>query len=325
MSGERCDCPWSPTTTTTRRPGARTASVRRPARPFVAPGGGRHRHRRRDRARRASVPRRRRVRRRDRAHRRAARRPECGCGNRGCWEQLGSAAPSPVAGSRRPRGTRTHLVRMSGGDPRRSPGRWSPRRRTPATRCPAASWSRWGSGSGSASRPWSTSSIRTWSWSEAGPPGRATCCWHRPRLVRPPCGGPGGRPHLSIVPARLGNDAGAIGAASLAFETVDGDGNEEDARMKLGVPAGVHRGPSAPTGRRGSRPQVGRRRRVRARPPVPARVLPALGTGPSRPGGFLPPGGRRGPGARAARRHVGGPCDPARRASSRSRRRPSTR
>ena len=106
--------------------------------------------------------------------------PECGCGNRGCWEQLGSGSAitrgGVAAAARHPHSL---LVRMSGGDPRRSPGRWSPRRRAPATRCPAASWSRWGSGSGSASRPWSTSSIRTWSWSEAGPPGQATCCWHR--------------------------------------------------------------------------------------------------------------------------------------------------
>ena len=154
--------------------------------------------------------------------------PECGCGNRGCWEQLGSGSAitrgGVAAAARHPHSL---LVRMSGGDPTAITGSMvteAARAGDAVSRGVLVEVGHWlGIGIAALVNVLDPDVVVV-----GGGASRAGDLLLEPlrdsfdRHVEARAW----RPHLSIVPARLGNDAGAIGAASLAFATVDGDENE---------------------------------------------------------------------------------------------------
>ena len=150
--------------------------------------------------------------------------PECGCGNRGCWERLGSgSAITERAVASIGRHEHSSLAEMSGGDPARVTG-------------PMVS---------EAARTGDAVAqeilVETGRWLGVGIAGLVNVL--DPDLVVVGGGAAGAgepllgpardsfrrhveaprrRPDIPIVPASLGNDAGAIGAAALAFELLDG-------------------------------------------------------------------------------------------------------
>lgn len=146
--------------------------------------------------------------------------PVCGCGNRGCWEQIAAGRAIDRLGreeARRHEGSM--LLRLAGGDPERVTGRLV----TEAAR----------RGDGAARRVFSEAGRRL----GQGIAGLVNVL--DPQVVVVGGGaivagdllleparaafvdaveGPGYRPLVPLVAAELGNDAGAVGAAALALE-----------------------------------------------------------------------------------------------------------
>jgi glucokinase len=152
--------------------------------------------------------------------------PECGCGNRGCWEQMGSGTAITRAGSAAvERHPHSHLVELSGGDPASVTGPMvteAARAGDPVCRGILVEAGYWlGLGIAGLVNVLDPNVVVVGGGaSEAGDlllaPIRDSFERHVEALDR--------RPNVSIVQAQLANDAGAIGAAALAFEAIDGGG-----------------------------------------------------------------------------------------------------
>ena len=324
MWGRHSGCPPSRTTMPTRRPGASTATA--PA-GVETPADGQRRHRASGAASCSTGV----------VYRGAngfaaeighvvvePSGPPCGCGNRGCWEQVASGSAITRLGTRAAaRHPHSSLLELAGGDPWCGDGRHGDRGRAPrATPSAEASSSRWATGSGWASPGSSTCSTPT-SWSSAAASRKPATCFSRRPETRSDARSRAlhHRPEVPIVQAALGSDSGAIGAAALVFEQVDGDVREAGR-----LASGVHRRPCEAAGGRDPGAGARRRRRLRARPPVPSGVLPAdratIGRR-SRSSRCCRPWLRESRGCTSAPSSPGCRCELP--ASWRSRRRPSTR
>lgn len=146
--------------------------------------------------------------------------PRCGCGNEGCWEQVASGLAIQRLGreaARREPGSK--LAALAGGDPERVTGRMvteAARSGDPvAVGILAEVGRRLGEGIAGLVNILDPEVVVVGGGaSEAGDlllePARAAC--------RGAVEGRGHRPEVPILAAELGNDAGAIGAATLALE-----------------------------------------------------------------------------------------------------------
>ena len=111
------DLPARWTTTPAWRPTGSSVSVRAEGTGTCCssrwgPGSGRHH------LGRAAVPRRQRLRLRDRPHHRRAGGPLCGCGNRGCWEQVAAGRAIDRMGREEAREQKHSILRrLAGGTP----------------------------------------------------------------------------------------------------------------------------------------------------------------------------------------------------------------
>ena len=148
--------------------------------------------------------------------------PLCGCGNQGCWEQVASGQAVTRAGREAVRsGAATSLVALSGGDVGRVTGPMVTRAARDgdavAIGIIAEVGRRLGVGiAGLVNVLDPEVVVVAGGVAAAGDlllgPARATFA----QTVE----APGHRPEVPIVPAALGNDAGAVGAAALALEAV---------------------------------------------------------------------------------------------------------
>jgi glucokinase len=148
--------------------------------------------------------------------------PQCGCGNRGCWEQVASGVAIARAGGRAVSDEPgSPIARLAGGDPRRATGELV----TEAAR----------DGDAAAVEILTTVARRLGEGIAGlvnvldpevvvlgGGVGEAGDLLLGPlrEAYLAAVEGADVRPEVPIVPARLGNDAGAIGAALLALEAV---------------------------------------------------------------------------------------------------------
>ncbi|MGZ8630187.1 MAG: ROK family glucokinase [Actinomycetota bacterium] len=154
--------------------------------------------------------------------------PECGCGNRGCWEQMASGTSITRAGAAAvTRHPHSLLVGMSGGDPASVTGPMvteAARAGDTASRGILVEAGHWlGLGIAGLVNVLDPDVVVVGGGaSEAGDLLLAPIRDSFERHVE----GPDRRPHVSIVQAQLANDAGAIGAAALAFELLDGSEHE---------------------------------------------------------------------------------------------------
>ena len=150
--------------------------------------------------------------------------PLCGCGNRGCWERLGSGSAITEWGAASiGRHPHSSLVEMSGGDPARVTGPMvseAARAGDPVARGILVETGRWlGVGIAGLVNVLDPDIVVV----GGGAAGAGELLLEPARdSFRRHVEAPRRRPEVSIVPALLGNDAGAIGAAALAFELLDG-------------------------------------------------------------------------------------------------------
>jgi glucokinase len=146
--------------------------------------------------------------------------PLCGCGNRGCWEQVASGVAIARAGGRavsdEPGST---IARLAGGDPRRATGELVTKAArdgdTAAVEILTAVARRLGEGIAGLVNVLDPEVVVL-----GGGVGEAGDLLLGPlrEAYLAAVEGADVRPEVPIVPARLGNDAGAIGAALLALE-----------------------------------------------------------------------------------------------------------
>jgi glucokinase len=148
--------------------------------------------------------------------------PQCGCGNRGCWEQVASGVAIARAGGRAVSDEPgSPIARLAGGDPRRATGELV----TEAARDGDAAaveilttvGRRLGEGIAGLVNVLDPEVVVL-----GGGVGEAGDLLLGPlrEAYLAAVEGADVRPEVPIVPARLGNDAGAIGAALLALEAV---------------------------------------------------------------------------------------------------------
>ena len=145
--------------------------------------------------------------------------PLCGCGNRGCWEQVAAGRAIDRMGEREAREHDSTLRRLAGGDPEKVTGRLVTEAASlgdaAARRILAEAGRRLGQGIAGLVNVLDPQVVVVGGGAiVAGDllldPARAA--------FREAVEGPEHRPGIPIVAAELGNDAGAVGAAALALE-----------------------------------------------------------------------------------------------------------
>jgi glucokinase len=146
--------------------------------------------------------------------------PLCGCGNRGCWEQVASGQAVTRAGREAVRsGVETAIVGLCGGDPERVTGplvtRAAKEGDAVAVRILAEVGRRLGEGIAGLVNVLDPQVVVVGGGVAAAGelllgPARAA--------FQDAVEAPAHRPDVPIMPAELGNDAGTVGAASLALE-----------------------------------------------------------------------------------------------------------
>jgi glucokinase len=148
--------------------------------------------------------------------------PPCGCGNRGCWEQVASGLAIARAGGRAVTDDPgSAIARLAGGDPRRATGSLVTQAAHEGDEVAAAILARvarrLGEGVAGLVNVLDPDIVVI-----GGGVGEAGDLLFRPlrESFLAAVEGADVRPEVPIVPAHLGNDAGAIGAALLALETV---------------------------------------------------------------------------------------------------------
>jgi glucokinase len=150
--------------------------------------------------------------------------PECGCGNRGCWEQVASGPAIARAGGRAVlEEPRSDIARLAGGDPRRATGELVTDAARAGDRVAVAILAEVGRrlGEGVAGLVNVLDPEIVVIGGGAGEAGDLLLAPLRDAFGAT-VEGADVRPEVPIVPAALGNDAGAIGAALLALEAVAG-------------------------------------------------------------------------------------------------------
>jgi glucokinase len=148
--------------------------------------------------------------------------PPCGCGNRGCWEQVASGLAIARAGGRAVTDDPgSAIARLAAGDPRRATGSLVTQAAREGDEVAVTILARVGRrlGEGVAGL---VNVLDPEIVVIGGGVGETGDLLFRPlrESYLAAVEGPDVRPEVPIVPAHLGNDAGAIGAALLALDTV---------------------------------------------------------------------------------------------------------
>jgi glucokinase len=157
--------------------------------------------------------------------------PLCGCGNLGCWEQVASGRAIGRKGREAARDhPRSLMVALASGDPEAVDGpivTEAARREDPVARTILAEVG-WRLGEGLAGLVNVLDPVLVVVGGGAAEAGELLLESAR-RGLREAVEGPDHRPEVPVVVAELGNDAGALGSAALAFEELWARGSRSEA------------------------------------------------------------------------------------------------